>query len=177
MVSALGGWRSGAAAQFKVLDAAADAGVRRFCPSEYGMHHVYRKPGDPAGYVHPAWDAKARFNERAVLHPAVEAGRMEYTLVGCGDFYDQHREPVWCPWMDLDPPGGEYVIRYVGDMDARVHFTNLQDFAAYLVATLERPETSANRTLNFPSDTLSHAEIAELLERYSGKKVRLEGIQ
>lgn len=173
VVSALSG--PGIAAQFKIQDAAADAGVQRFYPSEYGMHHIYRKPGDPAGYVHPAWDAKNRFNERAVLHPAVESGKMEYTLVGCGDFYNQDREAVWCPWMVVDPPGGEYVIRYVGDKDAKVDFTNLDDFAAYLVATLERAEMSANRT-HFPSDTISHAEIAELLGKYSGKKVRLVGI-
>jgi nucleoside-diphosphate-sugar epimerase len=174
VVSALNG--PGIAAQFKILDAAADAGVRRFYPSEYGMHHIYRKPGDDAGYMHPAWDAKNRFNERAVLHPAVEAGKLEYTLVGCGDFYNQDREVVWCPWMATDPPGGEYVIRYVGDKDAKVDFTNLDDLAEYLVASLERPETSANRTLSFPSDTISHAEIARLLEKYSGKKVRLEHI-
>jgi len=76
-----------------------------------------------------------------VLHPAVEAGKLEYTFIGCGDFYNQDREPVWWPWMATDLPGGEYMIRYVGDKDARVDCTNLDDLddlAEYLVATLER---------------------------------------
>ena len=47
-----------------IQDAAADAGVKRFVPSEYGMHHIYRKPGDPKGYIHPAWNMK---NEYAFL--------------------------------------------------------------------------------------------------------------
>ncbi|RKU40576.1 hypothetical protein DL546_002022 [Coniochaeta pulveracea] len=174
VVSALNG--PGIASQFTIQDAAADAGVRRFIPSEFGMHHIYRKSNDPAGYVHPAWDAKNRFNERAVLHPAIESGKMEYTMIGCGDFYNQDREKVWCPWMQTDPPNGEFVITHVGDEHARADFTNLDDFAAYLVATLDKPETSANKKLNFPSDTISHAQIAELLEKYSGKKVRLKEI-
>ena len=45
-------------AQISIQDGAADAGVKRFIPSEYGMHHIYRKPNDPQGYMHPLWDAK-----------------------------------------------------------------------------------------------------------------------
>lgn len=38
--------------QHKIQEAAARAGVRRFYPSEYGMHHIYHSP-DGYGYVHP----------------------------------------------------------------------------------------------------------------------------
>lgn len=48
-------------AQATIQDAAADAGVRRFYPSEYGFHHIYRKPGDDMGYIHPAWNQKALY--------------------------------------------------------------------------------------------------------------------
>lgn len=51
VVSALNG--KALEAQSVIQDAAADAGVRRFYPSEYGSHHVYRKPGDTGGYIHP----------------------------------------------------------------------------------------------------------------------------
>ncbi|KAI2486253.1 NAD-binding protein [Pyrenophora tritici-repentis] len=43
-----------------IQDAAADAGVKRFYPSEYGFHQIYRKPNDPMGYIHPAWNMKAK---------------------------------------------------------------------------------------------------------------------
>jgi putative NADH-flavin reductase len=57
VVSALNG--EALKAQAMIQDAAADSGVKRFYPSEYGMHHIYRKPGDAMGYVHPAWSMKA----------------------------------------------------------------------------------------------------------------------
>jgi len=45
--------------QAVIQDAAADASVKRFYPSEYGFHQIYRKPNDPMGYIHPAWNMKA----------------------------------------------------------------------------------------------------------------------
>jgi len=51
VVSALNG--PALEAQYKIQDAAADVGVKRYYPSEYGMHHIYRKPDDPQGYMHP----------------------------------------------------------------------------------------------------------------------------
>ena len=51
IVSALNG--KALEAQGLIQDAAWDGGVKRFYPSEYGMHHVYRKPGDTYGYIHP----------------------------------------------------------------------------------------------------------------------------
>lgn len=59
VVSALNG--QALEAQVVIQDAAADAGVKRFYPSEYGFHHIYRKPNDPVGYIHPAWNVKARY--------------------------------------------------------------------------------------------------------------------
>jgi uncharacterized protein YbjT (DUF2867 family) len=58
VVSALNG--PALEAQAIIQDAAADAGVQRFYPSEYGFHQIYRKPNDPMGYIHPAWNMKAQ---------------------------------------------------------------------------------------------------------------------
>lgn len=90
VVSALNG--KALEAQGNLQDAAADSSVKRFYPSEYGMHNIYRKPGDPMGYIHAMWDTKSRANENAVLHPAIMSGKMSYTVIGCGDFYNQDRE-------------------------------------------------------------------------------------
>lgn len=51
VISALNG--KALEAQQLIQDAAWDAGVKRFYPSEFGMHHIYRKPGDTFGYIHP----------------------------------------------------------------------------------------------------------------------------
>jgi hypothetical protein len=99
---------------------------------------------------------------------------MSFTMIGCGDFYDQDRETTWCPWTQESVP--EYVLHTIGDADARADYTHLDDFAAYLVATLCEPEKSENKHFNFRSDTISHNEIAALLERYSDKPVKKNNI-
>lgn len=111
-------------------------------------------------------------NEKAALHPAIASGKMNYTIIGCGEFYNQERESVWCPWTRDDVP--EYVIRVIGDPKAKADFTNLDDFAEYLAATLIEPEKSENQCMNFVSDTVSHLEIAEALRRHTGKTVKID---
>ncbi|KAI5364829.1 Putative NmrA-like domain, NAD(P)-binding domain superfamily [Septoria linicola] len=157
--------------QSLLQDAAAEAGVLRFYPSEYGMHHIYRKPDDGQGYLHPLWDQKERANEACLLHPAILDGTMSYTLIGCGDFYDQTREATWCPWAQPDLE--EYKIIAVGDATAKVDWTNLADLGKYLVNTLIEGENSHNAHLNFVSDTVSPTEIAGLLT-WNGKKACVE---
>ncbi|KAL0943094.1 isoflavone reductase family protein [Colletotrichum truncatum] len=156
-------------AQPTIQDAAAAAGVARFYPSEFGMHNVYRKPDDPWGYVHPLWDSKQQSIDKAIFHPAVLEGKMTYTVVGAGDFYNQDREKVWCPWTQRDVE--KYDLHIIGDPDAKADFTHLDDFGKYIVATLVNSGKSKNQFLNFTSDTISYNKIAELLEKYSGKKV------
>ncbi|KAL1648491.1 hypothetical protein SLS58_002246 [Diplodia intermedia] len=159
-------------AQPLIQDAAAHAGVKRFYPSEYGMHLTYRKPNDPWGYLHPVWDQKQRLNELVTMHPAVLAGKMTYTIIGCGDFYDQDREPVWCPWTQHDVP--DYTMHVIGDPEARADFTHMDDFADFLAATLIEPAKSANQLLNFVSTTVSYMEIADALRRQTRKTVKLD---
>ena len=49
-------------AQRAIQDAAAVTGVKRFYPSEFGMHHIYNKPGDDLGYLHPVCSASSFFH-------------------------------------------------------------------------------------------------------------------
>lgn len=97
---------------------------------------------------------------------------MSYTVIGCGEFYNQEREPAWCPWTREDV--SEYTIHVIGDPDAKADFTHLDDLAAYLVATLLEPEKSENAFLNFVSETISHRQIAEALRTRTGKTVAIE---
>lgn len=99
---------------------------------------------------------------------------MSYTVIGCGDFYDQDREPTWCPWTQEDVE--EYVIHGIGDLSSKADYTLIGDLAAYLVASLAEPDKSRNRHLNFKSDTISLDAIADMLEKYSDKPVRKEAM-
>lgn len=93
---------------------------------------------------------------------------MSYTLIGCGDFYNQSREKVWCPWTQTESE--HFTIHAVKDANAQADWTHLDDFAAFLVASLKEPVKSHNAHLNFVSDTKSATEISELLEKISGKR-------
>ncbi|RMZ04927.1 hypothetical protein D0862_05140 [Hortaea werneckii] len=157
-----------------IQDAAADVGVKRFYPSEYGFHAVYRKPGDEWGYVHPIWDMKNRLLESAVHHDAIQDGDMSYTVIGCGDFYDQEDEPIWCPWTQEYPERNIYTLHVVGSPEAKAQYTHKDDFARFLVATLCEPEKSENATLNFVSDEVSHRQIAQMLEKLTGRQAKIE---
>lgn len=95
-------------------------------------------------------------------------------MIGCGDFYNQDREPVWCPWTQSPSSISKYTIHVIGNPDAEADYTHLDDFAAFLVASFLEPAKSHNAYLNVVSDTISHTQIARLLERYSGKAVELD---
>jgi len=97
-------------------------------------------------------------------------------MIGCGDFYNQDRETTWCPWTQSpsDLSENHYTIHVIGDPAAQADFTHLDDFAAFLVATLLEPGRSHNQFLNVVSDTISHNEIKALLQAYSGKEVKLD---
>lgn len=101
---------------------------------------------------------------------------MSFTMIGCGDFYNQDREKTWCPWTQSPDslPDDCYTLHVIGDPAAEADFTHLDDFAAFLVATLLEPEKSHNQFLNVVSDTISHNKIKKLLESYSGKQVKLD---
>ncbi|KAI6800074.1 NAD(P)-binding protein [Hortaea werneckii] len=157
-----------------IQDAAADVGVKRFYPSEYGCHAVYRKPGDEWGYVHPIWDTKNKLLESAVHHDAIQDGDMSYTVIGCGDFYDKENEPMWCPWTQEFPERNVYTLHVVGSPQTKAQYTHTDDFARFLVATLCEPEKSENATLNFVSDEVSHGQIAQMLEKFTGRETKIE---
>ncbi|KAI2486254.1 NAD-binding protein [Pyrenophora tritici-repentis] len=95
-------------------------------------------------------------------------------MIGCGNFYNQEREKVWCPWTQHPNLVDKYIVHVIGDPDAEADYTHLDDFANFLVATLLKPQKSENQYLNVVSDTISHAKIVGLLRMYTGKEVQLD---
>ncbi|RAK71434.1 NAD(P)-binding protein [Aspergillus fijiensis CBS 313.89] len=173
VISALGGQII--AKQGLVQDAAAQAGVKRFYPSEFGMHQLLWLPGEPA-YIHPIWDVKIRCFKEAIQHPAIKSGSMSYTVIGCADSYDAAKEPLFCPWLETETSFTQdgYTIHCVGNPEAKMDYSTLHDTANFLVASLIHPELSENKCLGFRSDHISFREVADLLRKYSGKPVRLQ---
>lgn len=52
-----------------IQDAAADAGVKRFYPSEYGMHPIYEKSGDDLEYTHPVSNRSSKVSTIILRFP------------------------------------------------------------------------------------------------------------
>ncbi|TKA52601.1 hypothetical protein B0A53_04611 [Rhodotorula sp. CCFEE 5036] len=169
VVSALNG--PGIPAQDRILDAAAQAGVKRYLPSEYGSEHPWRKPGETWPRFHPYFDVKAQHKEYMWLHPAMVSGQMSYTIVGVGDLYDQPTETYWTAWAREDIPD-EYVFPIVGDPHSKYEVTRIADMAQYITALLARPSTSKDKILNFVSDVVSQQKIADMLASTSGRPVK-----
>ncbi|GAA5886403.1 hypothetical protein JCM3774_000292 [Rhodotorula dairenensis] len=169
VVSAVNG--PGIPLQDRILDAAAQAGVKRYLPSEYGSEHPWRKPGETWPRFHPYFDVKAQHKEYMWLHPAMVSGQMSYTIVGVGDFYDQPTEKYWTAWAREDLPD-EYVFPIVGDPQSKYEVTRITDMAHFIAALLARPSTSKDKILNFVSDVVSQQGIADLLASVSGRPVK-----
>lgn len=187
VLSALGG--KIIAKQILVQDAAAKAGVRRFYPSEFGMHQVIWLPNGDA-YIHPVgflmligcssnsikvWALKMKCLQDAIMHPAIKSGAMTYTVIGCTECYDAPDEPLFCPWLEKDYTYVKdgYTIYCVGNADAQMDYCSRIDIANFIVATLLRPAQSENQVLGFRSDHISFSEVAQLLRRYSGRPVKI----
>ncbi|KPV72355.1 uncharacterized protein RHOBADRAFT_55834 [Rhodotorula graminis WP1] len=168
VVSALNG--PGIDAQYAILDAAAQAGVKRFVPSEYGFEHPWRKPGDDWTHFHPYFDIKQRFHEHMLLHPAMMSRKMTFTIIGCGDLYDQPTETYWTGWAAEQVPE-RYVFPIVGDPDSKYEVTKISDLAQFVVAALASPSLSRDAFLNLVSDVVSQQQIADLVASCSGRPV------
>jgi hypothetical protein len=145
-------------------------GVKRFIPSEFGFHHTFRTPEEPGACIHPMWNEEA-FKEKMQLHPAVESGKITYTLIGAGDFHEQAREEFWRPWMQDRP---SYTLPIVDDPDVPVDWSCIADNGRYVAAVLAAPDRTANRFPNFPSWTAPQAAFADVLRAHApGRSVEI----
>lgn len=83
--------------------------------------------------------------------------------------YNQDREVLWRPQAYSGLPS--YTIHILSNLDVKADFAHIDDLAGFLVKTIDPPEVSENKELNFISDHISSNEIAALLEKYSHREV------
>jgi NmrA-like family len=121
------------------------------------------------------WATKIKCLDDVIKHPAIQNGQMTYTVIGCAEMYDVYEQPILCPWLERDEivTRNGYQVQCVGNPDAKMDYSSCADVAKYLVTSIQHPERSENRILGFRSDYISHNEIAQLLEKYSGRRARI----
>jgi len=139
--------------QPKLAEAAKEAGVQLFIPSEFGGS----TEGETEGYM----GAKAK------IHDQLKAIGIPYALFYTGGFSDY----LWTPYLGLDVKSGKVTIG--ADGSKPLPFTSRPDIARYLsyVLTHLPADQLKNRSFTIAGDTKSFNEIFKEYEAKTGNKV------
>jgi nucleoside-diphosphate-sugar epimerase len=155
VVSALAGLRDVILeAQTVLLDAAVEAGVARFIPSDYSIDFTKFPPGQNRNL-----DLRREFHQR-LAETSIRA-----TTIFCGAFAE-----LLTGRMPLILFKRRRVL-YWGDADQRLDFTTVDDAAAFTASAALDP--SAPRFLRIAGDQLSARELAAVASEVTGEKFRL----
>jgi len=141
--------------QRKIAEAAKEAGVKLFIPSEFG--------GVTEG------ESEGLFGQKANIQDQLKGLGIPYLLCYTGPFADY----IWAPFLNLDVKSGKVSVG--GDGNKQITFTSRPDIARYLsyVLTHVPPEQLKNRTLTIAGDNKSFKEIFKAYEEKTGKKVQV----
>ena len=155
VVSALAGLRDVIVEkQTALLDAAVQAGVPRFFPSDYSIDFTKFPPGENRNL-----DLRREFHERLDMAP------ISATTIFTGAFAEMLAAQMPLILFRLKR------VLYWGDADQRMDFTTMDDTAAFTAsAALDQ---STPRFLRIAGDQLSARELATVASEVTGKKFRL----
>jgi nucleoside-diphosphate-sugar epimerase len=155
VVSALAGLRDVIVEkQTALLDAAVQAGVPRFFPSDYSIDFTKFPPGENRNL-----DLRREFHERLDMAP------ISATTIFTGAFAEMLAAQMPLILFRLKR------VLYWGDADQRMDFTTMDDTAAFTAsAALDQ---STPRFLRIAGDQLSARELATVASEVTGKKSRL----
>ncbi|KAN0140140.1 NAD-P-binding protein [Lactarius tabidus] len=138
-----------------IAEAAKEAGVKLFVPSEFG--------GPTEGATEGLFGSKANIQERLK-----EIG-IPYALFYTGPFADF----LWVPYLDLDIANGKVSVG--GDGSKRIPFTSRTDIARYVsyVLTHVPADQLKNRSFTMAGDTKSFNEVVKEYQTKTGKNVEV----
>ncbi|KAH9980930.1 NAD-P-binding protein, partial [Lactifluus volemus] len=142
-------------AQAGIAQAAKEAGVKLFVPSEFG--------GITAG----ATDGV--FGQKASVHDQLKALSLPYALFYTGIYSDF----IWIPLLNLDIASGKVSVG--GDGNTPIPFTSRTDIARYVCYVLTHlpADQLENRAFKLFGDIKSFNEVFKAYEAKSGKKVEV----
>ncbi|KAI0269429.1 NAD-P-binding protein [Gloeopeniophorella convolvens] len=138
-----------------IAEAAKEAGVKLFLPSEWGGN----TEGASGGLS----------GKKAAIHTYLKALGLPYALFFTGPLSDY----IFTPHMWLDVVGGKVTVG--GDGNARVPFTSRPDTARYIsyVLTHLPAEQLKNRSFTLVGETTTFNEIFTEYQERTGKKLEI----
>jgi nucleoside-diphosphate-sugar epimerase len=155
VVSALAGLRDVIVeAQTVLLDAAIQAGVPRFIPSDYSIDFTKFPPGE-----------NRNLDLRRDFHKRLDKTSIGATTIFTGAFADMLTGQMPLILFKLNR------VLYWGDADQRMDFTTMDDAAAFTASAALDPSTP--RFLRIAGDQLSARELAAVVSEVTGKEFRL----
>jgi len=155
VVSALAGLRDVIVdAQTVLLEAAVEAGVPRFIPSDYSIDFTKFPPGE-----------NRNLDLRREFHQRVDKAPIQATTIFNGAFADMLTGQMPLILFKLKR------VLYWGDADQRMDFTTIDDTATFTASAVLDPSTP--RFLRIAGDQLSARELAGVASDVTGKKFRL----
>ncbi|WP_186151135.1 aromatic alcohol reductase [Burkholderia gladioli] len=154
------GFVGGPGVQRKLAGAALDAGVQRYFPWQFGVDY------DVIGRS----SAQDLFDEQLDVREMLRAQRAtEWVIVSTGMFTSFLFEPGFGV-VDL----ATHTVHALGSEDTAVTLTTADDIGALTAEVLFAEPRIANQVVRVAGDTVTYRELADALERWSGRRVRRE---
>ncbi|KAL8684750.1 MAG: hypothetical protein Q9224_006153 [Gallowayella concinna] len=141
-----------------IADAAAEAGVKRIIPSEFGSDTANPKVVE----LIPMFGGKAAITQYLKTK---ESSGLSWTAVINGAFFDWG---LYTGFLGFDLKTHTATIFDAGD--AAVNATNLSDVAQSIVSILSNPEDTANKFIYIQTVKATQNQILAALEKSTGKK-------
>ncbi|KAK2024937.1 NmrA-like family protein [Colletotrichum zoysiae] len=151
--------------QFRMIDAAITAGVRRYVPSEYGLNNM--RPDAQA--LNVVFHDKGKVQE--YLRSKGDQGVLEWMSISCG---------MWMKWSMAHEFLGMHVKdkRFVfwDDGEGLMTFTTEENTATGLVRALQTPAETKNTNVLLSDFVASQKQVLEAIERIQGVKYTTETV-
>jgi nucleoside-diphosphate-sugar epimerase len=152
--------------QYRIIDAAIAAGVRRYSPSEYGLNNM-RPEAQALSTVFAEKGAV-----QAYLRQKAEEGKIEWMSISCG---------MWVAWaiphsfMGLDVRGKKMEI--LDDGEGRVSCTTEENTALAIARALTiAAEETKNRNVFLQDFSVNQKELLAEVERQTGEKFEVSRV-
>ncbi|KAK6347821.1 hypothetical protein TWF718_005645 [Orbilia javanica] len=155
--------------QLAFVEAAVEAGVTRFYPTEYGS--IASSDGD---IVQEFWDKvgfSGKYEVYLRLKELADAGKIEYTLITSGPFFDWGLQ---FGFIGLNLKEKKATI--FGSGNQVIAASNLSHIANAVVWTLTHPEESKNKTIRFWSYKITQTSLLAAAEKITGTKWAVERV-
>lgn len=112
---------------------------------------------------------------RGLLRKEAEDAGVQWTVVSTGLFMSFLFEPFWgIVDRSKEAETGEITVRCLRSWDHSVSVTDVSDTGRVIVRILKGDVEAANAVLHIAGSTVTYGELADIMERVSGRKVQRE---